>query len=118
MHKDISVDYITSVMFHTEEYIPEHSTTEIIVKINGASEDKSYIIGAQVIVEDALIRMLELSVKEQKPKGFHRRDLGLNPLCFSNDNLQRRKLNNLEKTQLFAETRVISVLNKRNLAQR
>ena len=62
--------------------------------------------------------MLESSVKERKPKGFHRRDLGLNLLCFKNDILQRTKLNILEKAQLFTEFRVLNALNKKSSAQR
>ena len=118
IHKNISVEYITPVIFGAEEYLPEQSTNERVIEINDDLDEKSYNIVAPLSVEDALIKMLESSVKEGKPKGFHRRDLGLNPNCLKNDMLQRTKLNSLEKAQLFAESRVLNALNKNICGQR
>ena len=42
----------------------------IIIEINGTSDEESYNIRAQVTVEDALIRMLKSSVKDQSQKVF------------------------------------------------
>ena len=107
-HKNIPVKHLAPIVFCADFHQQRaERVVEVVEEEDFEREEES------LSVDDALVKILLRSVKE--PKGFHRRNLAINPVFLSEKEGKRPpRINHLEKIQPCAENCVLNALMKNN----